>query len=201
MGEVLFETILGDRIEEMRDLCCELMAHQKSLATISPGSFDKMNFDTRMKRSFETAEDSQIVAAKDGPLAVGYVFSTIENAVPAVSLPDWAPPGSERTLGFYPVWLKLPCKIGCLNNLYLRGSHRGMSLGDRLFDASIGWLESFSDVGVTFVYISNGNTRAMDFYLSRGFTYSHDVFDGFIQAAFRFKDDSWRAVYGSPAPR
>ena len=48
------------------------------------------------------------------------------------------------------------------------------------------WLESFADVNLTFIYISNGNDEALNFYLSRGFTYSHDVFGGFIKAVYKF---------------
>ena len=47
------------------------------------------------------------------------------------------------------------------------------------------WLESFSDVNVIFVYISNGNDAALDFYLKNGFIYSHDVFGGFIKTAYK----------------
>ena len=45
--------------------------------------------------------------------------------------------------------------------------------------------------GMVFVYISNGNDDALKFYLQHGFTFSHHVFGGFIQAAcYRFKKSS-----------
>jgi len=47
------------------------------------------------------------------------------------------------------------------------------------------WLESFADVNLIFVYISNGNEDALQFYLNHGFTFSHNVFGGFITAAYK----------------
>jgi hypothetical protein len=52
---------------------------------------------------------------------------------------------------------------------------------------SMEWLESFKDVDLVFIYVSNGNDAALHFYLSRGFTFSHDVFGGFIKAVYKFK--------------
>lgn len=62
-----------------------------------------------------------------------------------------------------------------------------MGLGSKLFDMSMEWLESFQDIDVVFIYISNGNDAVLDFYLSRGFTFSHDVFGRFIKAVYKYK--------------
>lgn len=87
-------------------------------------------------------------------------------------------------MGFYPEWVSLPQNIGCLSNLYLREAYRGIGLGTKLFNMTMEWLASFPDVNLAFVYISNGNDAALRFYLDHGYTFSHDVFGGFIQAAY-----------------
>lgn len=188
MGNITLETIKDGNIEECRTLCNELMAFQKSKATIHPEMFDYMNFDTRMKKSYDGALETQVVVVKDDSVPVGYIFSTIDEVGPEAKevFPDWAPK-TETTTGFYPDWLELPKKIGCLSNLYLRDEYRGMHLGSQLFNIAMDWLESFEDVDLTFVYISNGNDTAMKFYLDNGFNYSHEVYNGFIKAAYKEK--------------
>jgi GNAT superfamily N-acetyltransferase len=91
---------------------------------------------------------------------------------------------SGNSIGFYPDNIKLPQKIGCLNNLYIKEEYRGLKIGNQLFAKAMEWFRGFKDVRLLFVYISNGNDAALDFYLKRGFTYSHDVFGRFIKAAY-----------------
>jgi GNAT superfamily N-acetyltransferase len=190
MENITIEVVKDGNIEQCRELCNELMAFQKSKATIAPEKFDTMNFDTRMKKSYESSLESQVIVVKDNGIPVGYVFSTIDNIENSSknTYPEWAPVENiENCIGFYPDWVNLPKKIGCLNNLYVRDQYRGMGLGSRLFEMSMDWLESFPDVDLVFIYVSNGNDEALDFYLSRGFIFSHDVFGGFIKAVYKFK--------------
>ncbi|WP_239624133.1 GNAT family N-acetyltransferase [Paenibacillus sp. H1-7] len=190
MSSITIEMVNDGNIEQCRELCNELMAFQQSAATIAPETFDIMNFDTRMKRSYESSLDSQVIVVKDAGIPVGYAFSTIDYVDASKnSIPEWAPvQDPERDKGFYPEWVRLPQKIGCLSNLYLRDGYRDKGLGSKLFEMSVEWLESFNDVHLIFIYVSNGNDTAFDFYLSRGFTYSHDVFGGFIKAVYKKAD-------------
>jgi ribosomal protein S18 acetylase RimI-like enzyme len=192
MNNITIEILKDGNIEQCRELCNELMAFQKSKAAIAPEIFDMMNFETRMKKSYENALDSQVIVVKDNGIPVGYVFSTIDNIENSKdSYPAWAPKDdNENSRGFYPAWDNLPNKIGCLNNLYLRDEYRNMRLGSRLFEMAMEWLESFPDVDLVFIYVSNGNDAALNFYLSRGFTFSHDVFGGFIKATYKLKNTS-----------
>lgn len=189
-NNLTIEVIRDGSIEQCRELCNELMAYQKSKAVLAPGAFDAMNYDTRMKRSYEKALDSQVIVAKDRGIPVGYAFSTIEwvTEEDRLAVPAWAPvtPG-EPTQGFYPDWIKLPARIGCLSNLYVRDAYRGTGLGTKLFDRALEWLESSPDITDIFIYISNGNEASLRFYLERGFNYSHEVFGGFIHAVHRSK--------------
>ena len=186
MQNITIETLNNGDIEQCRDLCNELMAFQKSKAHIHAEWFDLMNFDTRMKKSCEEALRHQVIVAKDHGVPIGYIFSTIDPIEPADrnACPDWAVT-DEKSLGFYPEWVSLPQEIGCLSNLYLRDKYRGSGIGTKLFDKAMEWLESFSGVDLIFVYISNGNDAALQFYLNHGFAFSHDVFGGFIQAAYK----------------
>lgn len=187
MENVSFEILHGADIEQCRELCNELMAFQKSKAVLSPEIFDAMNFDTRMKKSFESTPDSQVVAAKDSGTPVGYVFSTIERISDGDKsyVPDWAPLRTTADYqGFYPDWEKLPARCGCLNNLYLREPYKHKGYGAKLYNMAMEWMKSFDDVDVAFVYISNGNESALKFYLKQGFVFSHNVFGGFIVAAY-----------------
>lgn len=185
--QLTFDIITDGNIEACRDLCNELMAFQRSKAVIAPECFDGMTFDTRMQKSWDRALAKQLILVKDGHTAVAYVLSTIEKVVDrAGPIPAWAPKSAEPAKGFYPDW-PMPPKIGCLNNLYCREAYRGQGLGTKLCDMALAWLEGFPDVDLTWVYISNGNDRVLDFYLRHGFNYSHEVFGGFIKAAFRFR--------------
>lgn len=190
MKNITIEILEDGNIEQCRELCNELMAFQKSKATMAPENFDAMNFDTRMKKSYENSLASQVIVAKFNEIAVGYAFSTLDK-VPEDrnAYPEWAPVKDiENCQGFYPEWDSLPNKMGCLSNLYVRNEYHGMGLGSRLFAMSMEWIESFPDVDLVFTYVSNGNDAALNFYLRHGFTFSHDVFGGFIKALYKFKN-------------
>lgn len=181
MQTITIETINDGNIEPCRLLCDELMAFQKSKARLYPQAFDTMTFETRMKKSYENALEKHVAVVRDNEIPVGYVFSTI-NIVQEKErgyMPDWAPKNGNVT-GFYPDWVELPQKIGCLSNLYLRDGYKGMGFGSTLTNMAMDWFSSFEDCKLVFVYISNGNDAALDFYTKKGFTYSHEVFGGFI---------------------
>ncbi|MBO7746823.1 GNAT family N-acetyltransferase [Paenibacillus sp. MWE-103] len=186
-NRITIEVAQDGNIEQCRELCNELMAFQKANAQLRPELFDAMNFDTRMKRSYERALASQVLVAKEDGVPVGYAFSTIDDISQSRhAYPDWAPRAEQGAyLGFYPDWDDLPDKAGCLNNLYIRDGYRHLGLGSKLFGMAMDWLDGFRDADVVFIFVSNGNEAALNFYLSRGFAFSHDVFGGFIQATYR----------------
>ena len=78
MSNIIYKTLKDDEIDICRDLCNELMAFQKEKAVVGKEQFDLMNYDTRMKVSYDSADKSNVVVAYDGDKPVGYVFSTVE---------------------------------------------------------------------------------------------------------------------------
>ena len=188
---ITIEVVEDGDVKQCRELCNELMAYQKAQAIMAPELFDGMNYETRLLSTFINSPLNQLIVAKENDMPIAYVFSTIDNVASGdkSALPEWAPVvKGQETLGFYPVRDDFPTKVGCLNHLYVKDGYRGNGLGSKLLEQALSWLMSFPDVNLTFVYISNGNHAALDFYLKHGFTFSHDVFGGFIQAAYINRD-------------
>ncbi len=188
LQHITYRTITDGNVEICRGLCDALMAHQAEKGVIHPEVLKAMNFDNRLKPGFEGAAEKQLVVAFDGELPVGYVFSTasLEAEAAKTAKPGWAAglTGIHET-GFYPDWLPLPAKVGCLNNLYVRPEYRGRHIARNLCDQAMAWLRAVPDIRYLYVYISNGNDGVIDFYKSYGFEYSHDVSGGFIIAYYQ----------------
>jgi ribosomal protein S18 acetylase RimI-like enzyme len=186
--EITYKEIENGNVEVCRDLCNALMAHQADRGVLHPEVLRAMSFDNRLKPSFEGAEEKQIIIAFDGGKPIGYVYSSagLETEASKTARPAWAAglSGIHET-GFYPDWLPLPGKIGCLNNLYVLPEYRGRHIASSLCDKTMSWLRSVTDIKYIFVYISNGNNSVIDFYKNYGFEYSHEVFGGFIIAYYQ----------------
>lgn len=154
----------------VRELCNELMAFQKSKSTIRTELFDSMCFETRMLPSLTGAKHNFIVLAKDGDTPIGYVYSNIcHKSVYNSAFADFFDLGSVKGED-----------VGCLSQFFIREGYRGTGVGTALFEMSMNWLSSFKEIEDLFIYVSNGNTNALEFYKSKGFKVSHDILDGFI---------------------
>jgi len=165
-----FEVISDEEIEYCRDLCNELMAFQKSKAYITPELFDSMNFDTRMVPSIKSAIHNYIVVVKDAEKIVGYVYSNISP--------------KEAYSNDFATFLDLSSvrknNVGCLSQFYIKEEYRQYGVGSNLFNMSMAWLKKFEEVEDYFIFVSNGNNDALDFYKRKGFSVSHEILDGFI---------------------
>lgn len=175
---ITIEKLKPEQIDQCRELCNELMKYQKSQAIMAPERFDMMNFDTRMKPSYDSALEKEVLIVRDKGVPIGYAFYSVESVeetlkAPANLLPDWE---------------DLPEKTGHLNNFYLKPEYRGQGLGKKLFQLFLEWVDQFEDVNLLMIHVSNGNKNAYNFYTNHGFTFSHDVAGGFIQALYRWKE-------------
>jgi GNAT superfamily N-acetyltransferase len=167
---ITYKLIPEDQLSTVKHLCNELMVYQKSLATITPELFDGMSFETRMVPSVKNARANQIIAAMDGDEMVGYVYS---NVSPKEVY-------SNEFATFFDMESVKGNDVGCLSQFYLKDGYRSMGIGTVLYEKSKEWLDSFNDVQDQFIYVSNGNEAALNFYQSKGFKISHQILDGFI---------------------
>lgn len=170
-----YEIITADKITCIKDLCNELMIYQKSKAHIHPEWFDNMTFETRMLPSFKSAKANFIITAKVGDEIVGYAYSNI--------CPKTTYSGGFATLApvdFFDFDSVEGEDVGCLSQFYIKDGYRGSGIGSVLFNSSMEWLNSFSEIKDHFIFVSNGNDNALKFYQSKGFKVSHDILEGFI---------------------
>ena len=165
-----YEVIPDEEIEYCRELCNELMAFQKSKAYITPELFDSMNFDTRMVPSINSAIHNYIVIVKDNNQIVGYVYSNIS---PKESY-------SNEFATFFDLSSVHRPNVGCLSQFYIKDEYRKYGVGSTLFKMAMEWLKQFDEVEDYFIFVSNGNDEALEFYKRKGFSVSHEILDGFI---------------------
>ena len=168
--DLIYETIFDEKIECCREICDELMIYQKSKAYIQPELFDDMNFDTRMIPSVKKALHNYTVVVKDEEEIVGYVYSNI-------SPKDTY---SNDFATFFDLSSVSKENVGCLSQFYISEGYRQYGIGSKLFNMSIDWLQQFEDIEDYFIFVSNGNEDALEFYQRKGFSVSHDILDGFI---------------------
>ncbi|MCA1322202.1 GNAT family N-acetyltransferase [Bacillus tianshenii] len=165
-----YETISVNDIEILREPCNALMDYQKSKATITPERFDVMNFDTRLLPSMEKAVHNYTVVVKDEDKVVGYVYTNVS--------PKEVYANEFAT--FFDLSSVKADLVGCLSQFYIKDGYRQFGIGSKLFQLSMDWLDQFKEVEDRFIFVSNGNNHALEFYQQKGFKVSHDILDGFI---------------------
>lgn len=170
-----YEVVTEDNLICIKDLCNDLMAYQKSKASIHPEFFDNMCFETRMIPSVKSSKANYIVAAKDDDEVIGYAYSTIA--------PKKTYSGGFATLhcdAFFDFDSVKNDDVGSLSQFYIKDDYRDKGVGSVLFNMSMDWLSSFKSISDVFIFVSNGNNNALKFYQSKGFKISHQILDGFI---------------------
>ncbi|WP_226534917.1 GNAT family N-acetyltransferase [Fictibacillus halophilus] len=165
-----FEVLPDEKIECCRDLCNELMVYQKSKAHIKPELFDNMNFETRLIPSINKAIHNYTVVVKDEDQIVAYVYSNISSKETY----------SNEFATFFDMSSVYRDNVACLSQFYIKEDYRQYGIGSKLFNMSMEWIKLFDDVDDYFIYVSNGNNDALEFYKRKGFSISHDILEGFI---------------------
>ena len=172
---ISYEIISEDKVFLIKDLVDELMAYQKSKAYIHKNFFDGMSFETRMPPALKSAKENFIVAAMDGDKLVGYAYSTI--APKEIYSDDFA---TLKCHAFFDFDSVKTDDVGCLSQFYIKEDYRCMGIGSGLFDRSMSWLRQHEYIRDIFIFVSNGNENALNFYLCKGFNVSHEILNGFI---------------------
>ncbi|MDP4128070.1 MAG: GNAT family N-acetyltransferase [Bacillota bacterium] len=170
-----YEVISEDSIRCIKDLCNDLMAYQKSKAHLHPELFDNMCFESRMIPSIKSAKANFIIVAKDENEIVGYAYSNIS--------PKETYSNNFATLecnSFFDFNSVKNDDVGCLSQFYIKEGYRNTGIGSVLFGRSMDWLNSFESILDLFIFVSNGNDTALQFYLGKGFKISHQILGGFI---------------------
>jgi ribosomal protein S18 acetylase RimI-like enzyme len=165
-----YEVLPEDKVDCLRDSCNELMKFQQSAASIRPELFDDMSFETRLIPSIEKAIQNFIVVVKDADRIVGYVYSNIS---PKETY-------SNDFATFFDMATVRKPYVGCLSQFYIKEGYRKYGIGSKLFGMSMDWLNHFNEVDDVFIFVSNGNMAALEFYKRKGFTVSHEILGGFI---------------------
>ena len=170
-----YEVIPMEEIECIKDLCNDLMAYQKSKAHIHPEFFNDMCYKTRMIPSIQKATANHIMVAKDENKVIGYAYSTI--ASKEIYSGGFATLECDAFFDFDSVDSD---KVGCLSQIYIKEDYRNKGIGTILFERSMDWLISFDSINDIFIFVSNGNDKALKFYRDNGFRISHQILEGFI---------------------
>ncbi|QUI22456.1 GNAT family N-acetyltransferase [Vallitalea pronyensis] len=165
-----YEVISPEKVECIQDMCNELMRFQQSKATITPERFDGMSFETRMIPSMESAVENYLMIVRDKENIVGYVYCNISEK--EVYDNDFAT--------FFDMASVSKEHVGCLSQFYIKEGYRGAGIGSVLFEKAMAWLTSFDTIEDIFIYVSNGNDDALQFYQNKGFQVTHQILDGFI---------------------
>jgi GNAT superfamily N-acetyltransferase len=165
-----YEILPDEKIEYCRDLCNELMGFQKSKAYIKSELFDNMNFETRLVPSVNKAIHNYTVVVRDDDKIIAYVYSNIS---PKETY-------SNEFATFFHMSSVSKDNVGCLSQFYIKEEYRKYGIGSKLFNMSMEWIKQFDDIEDYFIYVSNGNSDALEFYKRKGFSVSHDILDGFI---------------------
>lgn len=170
-----YEVLPLEKLHLIQPLCDALMAYQKEQATIHPEWFDGMSYETRMIPAVKAALENHLLVAWDGDNLVGYAYSNIcQKTIYSGGFATLAP------VDFFDFSTVTGETVGCLSQFYLTPSYRGSGIGGKLFDQSMTWLKTFTEIEDIFIFVSNGNDTAFEFYKHKGFRHSHDILEGFI---------------------
>jgi GNAT superfamily N-acetyltransferase len=172
---IQYEAISEDNIICIKDLCNDLMEYQKTTAFIHPEFFDGMSFESRMIPSVKSAKANYIIVAKDNNEMVGYAYSNISPKETYST--DFATLKCDSFFDFDSVKNE---DVGCLSQFFIKEGYRNTGIGSVLFEKSMSWLSLYKSISDLFIFVSNGNDKALKFYQRKGFKISHQILDGFI---------------------
>lgn len=184
MANIIFRDVSEHGPAELcKPLCDALMQHQTDRGVRYKNILASMCFENRLKPAFDAAERRFLYIAFDENKPVGYIFcegGTVTEEM-KTARPDWANMFPADAGNLYPGDLPTPIVVAHLNNLYVLPEYRGQHISGELMAKGMSWMKSIPGVERAFVHVSNGN-NAGALYEKYGFRYSHDVYNGMIDA-------------------
>lgn len=185
MDAISYHDFENGEIHFLKDLCNRLMKFQADHARIRPEVMASMNFENRLVPDYHNTGRKYIAVAYDGDKPVGFAFASISQVGEDDILvkPAWAQDIEGN--GFYPNDYEVPKTIGTFKLLYVDPEHRGYKIGGKLSEMVMTWLNSHEEIEDLWVFVANGNEKVGRFYEKYGFSHSHSVFGGFIEAYYQ----------------
>jgi GNAT superfamily N-acetyltransferase len=182
MDKITYTDFENGDISNLRNLCNDLMKFQADHAKIKPEVMASMNFENRLLPDFSHASRKYIAVAYDEDTPVGFAFASVSEVTEADinTKPIWAK--DIDGVGFYPDDYGVPTIIGTYKLLFVNPNYRSLNIGRNLSQMIMKWLNSHGDIKDLWVFVANGNEKVAKFYEKYGFTHSHSVFNGFIEA-------------------
>lgn len=181
MPNIKYKIYKGGHVDFLEELVNKLMSFQAKHAKIHPEIMGSMNYSNRLKLEFKGSNNELMYIAYDNDLPIGFAYGAISEVTPenVNALPSVI--ANMGGHGFYPDDYEIPKSIGTFKLLFVDEKYRGLNIGKELSDYLMDWLRS-SDVEDLWVYVANGNEVVGKFYEKYGFTFSHSVCNGFIDA-------------------
>jgi GNAT superfamily N-acetyltransferase len=179
--KIIYKEFKGDNVDFLKALVNELMLFQGDHAKIHPKIMSSMNYDNRLKTEYKGSDKEHMLVAYVNEKPIGFAYGTISEVIKdhLTMKPSWAKDLEGN--GFYPLDYDTPKLIGTFKLLYVAENYRGMDIGKHLSDDLMTWLRS-KNVKDLWVYVANGNEKVGNFYENYGFSFSHSVYGGFIDA-------------------
>jgi GNAT superfamily N-acetyltransferase len=185
-----YRVINEDNIDFIAPLCNKLMAFQGAHAMIHPEIMNSMTYENRLKKEYKNTKQEHMIVVFHQNIPIGFAYGTIGQVTKETMRfrPDWAADFSG--MGFYPDNYDCPKSIGTFKLLYVDEEYRGHQIGAKLTQLIMMWLRS-QPVDDLWVYVANGNEKVGQFYEKYGFKFSHQVFNGFIDAYTQINEESF----------
>lgn len=182
--EIIYRDMTNSDVICCKTLCNKLMQHQASVAVKYPELLSGMNFDNRLKASFDAAQCKKLIVAYCNEKPIGYIYGEIfevteNNAREFKPFSNQVSEEDAKGYGLIPPTLELPTYIADLVNLYVEPEYRSEHVGKELVQRMQEWFEQNKKAKCWCVYVSNGNNPGT-FYEKFGYSYSHEVLNGFI---------------------
>ena len=132
--EIIYRDMTSSDAMCCKTLCNKLMKHQASVAVKYSELLSKMNFENRLKETFDKAQCKKLIVAYYNKKPIGYIYGEIFEVTES-NIGTFKPFANQVSdedangYGLIPPTLKLPAYIAELVNLYVEPEYRSEHVG------------------------------------------------------------------------